>query len=311
MKMLLKKILKKITSPLLSKIHSLEQDIEQNRILLAQILIKELAEKKDPLRLLDVGFKVFSQWDEDGIIQYLISRVPIENKMFVEFGVEDYHESNTRFLLIHNNWRGLLIDGNPSFIERIKKSELYWRYDLTAINAFVTKDNINELISSNGGKGDIGLLSIDIDGNDYWIWQAINIISPRIVICEYNSIFGCKVPITVPYEEQFNRTDAHYSNLYFGASLKALCLLAVQKGYSFVGSNSAGSNAFFVRKDISSNLLTMDCQTGYVKSKARESRDKNGHLTYVSGDDRIKLIEHLKVFDVEKHVEKAIKEIFE
>ena len=311
MKMLLKKILKKITSPLLSKIHSLEQDIEQNRILLAQILIKELAEKKDPLRLLDVGFKVFSQWDEDGIIQYLISRVPIENKMFVEFGVEDYHESNTRFLLIHNNWRGLLIDGNPSFIERIKKSELYWRYDLTAINAFVTKDNINELISSNGGKGDIGLLSIDIDGNDYWIWQAINIISPRIVICEYNSIFGCKVPITVPYEEQFNRTDAHYSNLYFGASLKALCLLAEQKGYSFVGSNSAGSNAFFVRKDISSNLLTMDCQTGYVKSKARESRDKNGHLTYVSGDDRIKLIEHLKVFDVEKHVEKAIKEIFE
>jgi hypothetical protein len=157
--------------------------------------------------------------------------------------------------------------------------------------------------------GDIGLLSIDIDGNDYWVWQAINVISPRIVICEYNSVFGRNNPVSVPYGEQFNRTVAHHSNLYFGASLKALCLLGEQKGYVFVGSNSAGSNAFFVRKDFALNVSAMDCQTGYVKSKFRESRNERGHLTYVSGNDRIKLIENLRVIDVEQHNEKSVKDI--
>jgi hypothetical protein len=309
MKKILKKIITKILSPLLSRLRSLEKDVEQNRIMMAQILIRDFRSKKDPLPLSDVEFKVFSQWGEDGIIQYLISRIPIENRIFIEFGVEDYCESNTRFLLMNNNWKGLVIDDNSDNIDKIKKSDLYWRYELIALNAFVTKDNIDKHITASGISGDIGLLSIDVDGNDYWIWQAIDVISPRIVICEYNSLFGYKDAVTIPYSEQFNRTRVHHSNLYFGASLKALCLLGEKKGYVFVGSESAGVNAFFVRKELASDLMKIDCRSGYVASEVRESRDKKGRLSYVGGGDRIKLIGDLKVIDIEKNIEKFVRDI--
>lgn len=305
----LKQIGRMVLSPILSRFQSLEESLEHNRLMMAQMLIKDRCLKEGPVQLTDVELKVFSQWGEDGIIQYLISRVPIATKTFVEFGVEDYRESNTRFLLMNNEWTGLVIDGSPRHVSKIKKSNLYWRYNLTAIASFVTKDNINGLISSNGITGDIGLLSVDIDGNDYWVWEAINVISPRIVICEYNSVFGSKDAVTIPYSDQFNRTRAHYSNLYFGASLGALCQLGKAKGYVFAGSNSAGSNAFFVREDVASNILAIDSRAGYVESKPRESRDQNGRLTFLNGRDRIKLIEGLKVVDVTKHCEIYVRDI--
>ena len=136
----------------------------------------------------DYEFQVYSQWGEDGLIQYLIDTIIIERPIFVEFGVENYKESNTRFLLVNNNWSGLVIDGSLDNIQSIKKDSIYWRHNLKAECAFITKENINKLIDQNGINGDIGLLSIDVDGNDYWIWDAISVVSPRIVVCEYNSI---------------------------------------------------------------------------------------------------------------------------
>lgn len=134
--------------------------------------------KKFVDNLEEVEFQVFSQRGEDGIIQYIISQIEVTNKIFVEFGVEDYTESNTRFLLINNNWSGLVIDGSKDNIKFIKKDFIYWKYDLTAYHSFITKENINELISKYTDCSDIGLLSIDIDGNDYWIWEAITVIKP-------------------------------------------------------------------------------------------------------------------------------------
>jgi len=294
--------------PIISLMRKLEIDIYTNRILLGKLLIIENS-KKNVKSLEDVEFKIFSQWGEDGIIQYLISKIPIENKIFVEFGVEDYREANTRFLLVNNNWSGVVIDSNADYIKKIKSEDIYWRYDLKAIHAFITKDNINDLLLNAGLSGDIGLLSIDIDGNDYWVWNEINCISPRIVICEYNSLFGNKYAITIPYDAYFNRTKAHYSNLYFGASLKALCLLAERKGYCFIGSNSAACNAFFVRNDFKNFVKDIIREAKYVESKARESRDKFGKLTFISGKDRIKLISHLKVIDVINMQEKSINEL--
>jgi hypothetical protein len=291
-------------------IDRIDSRVERNRILTAQQLIHNIhARQTLPLRLSDMEFRVFSQWGEDGIIQYLLSKVPIENDVFIEFGIEDYRESNTRFLLVNDNWRGLVIDANPDYITQIKTRDFYYRHDLTAISSFITKDNINQLIKSNGILGDIGLLSVDIDGNDYWVWEAINVVSPRIVVCEYNSLFGSKESVTIPYGEKFQRTVANYSNLYFGASLKALCLLAQKKGYVFVGSNKAGSNAFFVRKDVAENIPSMECEEGYVKSKMRESRDKDGRNTFISGDDRVKLIANETVIDISTNEEKQIKDL--
>ena len=296
MKNYVKRVLKSVLLPIFERV---ERPVEVNRVLLAKLLINGFRTSNyTPARLSDVGFKVFSQWDEDGIIQYLLSKVPMENKVFVEFGVEDYRESNTRFLLVNDNWKGLIMDSNPDHIKRIRSRDLYSRHELLAVQAFITKDTINPLFKSNGVSGDIGLLSIDVDGNDYWIWEAIDVVSPRIVICEYNSLFGKKEAVTIPYDEKFDRTRAHHSNLYFGASLKALCILAQRKGYVFVGSNMTGINAFFVRRDVAGNLKEIDCEIGYVKSTIRESRDEAGRFTYVSGDDRVSVIANLKVVDL-------------
>ena len=173
-----------------------KEDINDLKKLTANILIRDYRIDDSYSSIQDTEFKVFSQWGEDGIIQYLINKIPIKNKIFIEFGVDTYVEANTRFLLENDNWSGLVLDGSLKNIEYIKRSDLYWKYDLIAKNIFINKENIDnvlkEYIDSNNFSKDIGLLSIDIDGNDYYVWEAIKCISPVIVICEYNWIFGNK-----------------------------------------------------------------------------------------------------------------------
>ncbi len=246
----------------------------------------------------EVEFKVFSQWGDDGIIQWLIHNIDFENKTFIEFGVSNYDEANTRFLLMNDNWSGFIMDGSSTNIEYIKKSDYYWKYDLTAKEAFINRENVNTLIKSSGFEKEIGILHIDLDGNDYWIWEEIDAVSPTLLILEYNSVFGSERAITVPYDKNFVRTEAHYSNLYFGASLLALCELSEKKGYRFIGCNSAGNNAFFIRKDrMNDKIKELSPKNGYVMSKGRESRDKDGKLTFVTGDARAEIIRGLPVID--------------
>jgi hypothetical protein len=269
----------------------------RNARLAADLLIARI--RSEPaMTLRQAEFSVFSQWGEDGILQWLLARVPVESETFVEFGVENYTEANTRFLLTHQNWTGLVIDGSAAHIDAIKRQDIHWQHDLTAVHAFITRENINELIARRF-RGDIGVLSIDVDGNDYWIWEAIGVVSPRIVVCEYNSVFGCERAITVPYDPKFFRTAAHYSNLYFGASLPALCRLAARKGYVFAGCTRAGNDAFFVRQDVAGKVKALMVEEGYVRSKMRESRDASGALSFLSGDERFAAIAHLEVFDVD------------
>jgi len=274
-----------------------------------RIELRQLAE--DGKEIADYEFQVYSQWGEDGTIQRLIRNVQMENKIFVEFGVQDYMESNTRFLLVNNNWSGLIIDGSEENIEYVKKDPIYWRHNLKAIAAFIDSENINSLLESNGVVGDIGILSIDIDGNDYWVWEAINVISPRIVICEYNSLFGAKKKVTIPYKNNFVRSKAHHSNLYYGASISALATLGRQKEYALVCSNMAGNNLFFVRRDLLNNVIRENTQEhAYVEALFRESRDSLGKLSYLPFNERLKLISDMKLYDVETRKEMRIEEIY-
>lgn len=243
-------------------------------------------------------FRVFSQWGEDGIIQHLVRQVPIERPIFVEFGVENYVESNTRFLLTNNRWSGLVIDGSAENIAFIRRDAIYWATNLKAECSFITKDNINELLSRNGVSGDIGLLSVDIDGNDYWVWQAIDVISPRIVICEYSSQFGPTAEVTTPYDPAFVRDTAHFSKIYYGASISALCSLAKQKGYSLVAGNSAGNNVFFVRNDLLGSLKALAPEQVYRRAQFREFHDEAGNLTFDDFETRLKKIGHLPLYDL-------------
>lgn len=246
----------------------------------------------------DVEFSVFSQWGEDGIIQWLIHKIPSIPDTFIEFGVENYKEANTRFLLCNQNWRGLVLDGSKNNIDDIRSDKISWRHDLEAVRAFVTAENINALISECGFGEDIGLLSIDIDGNDYWVWKAITAVRPYIVVIEYNAVFGDLHSLTIPYQPSFERTKGHHSNLYFGASIRALTDLAKAKGYTFVGTNSAGNNAFYVRDDHAESIINRIDRIVPRPSRFREARNDRGQLTFLRGLSRPTPIENCDVMDL-------------
>jgi len=267
------------------------------------IMLAGLNQGKHSSNLKDYEFKVFSQWGEDGVLQRLTSAIEIPEKTFIEFGVQDFFESNCRFLMMKDNWRGFVIDGSAANIDRLRQSYFYWKYEISAVDAFITRENINELLAKSGFGPDLGILSVDIDGNDYHVLQAIEVFSPRILICEYNALFGPSRRITVPYDADFVRTSKHHSNLYYGASLGAIVYLANKKGYSLVGTNSAGNNAFFVRNDlVSTQFPALTAKDGFTQSRFRESRSAEGNLTYVSGEARLKLIQGLPVVNVETGV---------
>lgn len=285
------------------KIHQIEGQV--NKIERRQELVQESLGRIETRQvktysssnLLDYEYRVFSQWGEDGIIQFLINNIEIKRKIFVEFGLDNYNlESNTRFLLGYNNWSGLVIDAKNEHINKLKSSQIYWMYNIKAVQAFITKDNINQIIKDNGLSGEIGLLSIDIDGNEYWIWETISVIEPIIVIVEYNARFGSNLAVTIPYEEDFDRAKAHPSKFYHGASLKALCLLAKRKGYAFIGCNSNGVNAFFIRKDKKPDIIKeLSPEEGYVPGTYSEPILKDGAVIKMSPEEEAFTLQQLNL----------------
>lgn len=276
----------------------LPKENEKNKILLAQSIAFRNRSLNSIHEIGDVEFSCFSQYGEDGIIDWLLSRLPKIPKKFVEFGVEDYRESNTRLLLQLRNWQGLIIDGSKDFIQDIIEQDISWRHDVKAVCEYVTKENINSLLEKNNILGDIGLLSIDIDGNDYHVWQSINLINPAIVVIEYNAVFGDIHSVTIPYRPDFFRNKAHFSTLYFGASLPALILLGKEKGYTFVGTNTIGANAFFIRDDLASHITSQIKSISAYPSIFRESRNHDGKLSLLAGNERSEIIKNCSLYDL-------------
>ena len=207
---------------------------------------------KDKKCLEYYGFKVYSQNDEDGIIEEIFNRVGTTDKTFIEFGVENGLECNGHYLLF-KGWRGLWIDGGEEHVREIheKFAPVIENGQLKVLRAFITRENINELFREGGFGGEIDLLSIDIDGNDYYVWQAINVVRPRVVIIEYNG----KFPPNCDWKQAYNKRHIWDYSDWQGASLKALELLGRQLGYQLVGTNTNGVNAFFVRQDLAKDLF--------------------------------------------------------
>ncbi len=233
-----------------------------------RILTEHLAQDRSPTLVPKTQFhapinahelKVFSQNGEDGILLYLFSKIGSVSNTFVEFGIGDGSECNTADLSINFGWRGLLMDcesRNVNAARRFYDDELRTASDrIQIIECMVTAENINDVLATNGFQGEIDLLSIDIDGNDYWVWKAIDVVNPRVVVCEYNACFGCDRAITVAYDPVFDRRAKHPSLLYFGASLPALTALAKTKGYVLAGCDQHGVNAFFVRQDLAEGCI--------------------------------------------------------
>lgn len=223
------------------------------------------------------GFKVYSQNDEDGIIEEIFNRIGTTNKIFVEFGVGNGLECNSHYLL-HKGWRGVWLEGSEKNVKEMaeKFSHVIASGKLNGGRAFITRKNINDLISGSGTAGIIDLLSIDVDGNDYHIWQAINVVQPRVVIIEYNAKFPPNHEWVMPYKENhaWDGTDCH------GASLKALEILGRQLGYQLVGTNLSGVNAFFVQQELAKNLFLEPATAEELYNPARYFKQKyiNGHV---------------------------------
>jgi len=201
----------------------------------------------NPKKLNRYEFKVFSQAGEDGIISEIFNRIGTTNKFFVEFGVGNGLENNSAYLLV-KGWQGYWIEGSERFCKSIRQSfkDLIANQQLTLKNTFITAANIEDLFREGNVPTELDLLSIDIDGNDYWVWQAITNYRPRVVIVEYNAIY----PPESSWVMQYNPSHQWKYKSHVGSSLKALEKLGHQQGYKLVGCSFSGVNAFFVREDL-------------------------------------------------------------
>ena len=228
----------------------------------------------------DVEFRVYSGLGEDGILLYLFSMLGTTNKKCVEIcGGGGY--DNTANLIINHGWNGLFFDGRE---KNIRKGQQFYAqcadtkiWPPKLVKAWITAENINGLLEKQGYTGEIDLLSLDMDGVDYWVWKAIERISPRVVVLEYNNALGPDLSVTIPYDSSFvtdtnsrpkllfhgrrvintfvGKQIADRIDNYYGASLAAFAKLGKQKGYRLVGCERFGYNAFFVRSDIGEEIL--------------------------------------------------------
>jgi len=199
----------------------------------------------DSRSLVRFGSKIYSQNDEDGIIREIFARIGTSNRTFVEFGVGNGLENNT-IALLFEDWNGLWIDGSTRCIKAINENlpNVISAGRLRVVEALITTHNINELISEHIHSHEIDLLSVDIDGNDYHVLNAIMCIKPRVIVIEYNAKFTPPVLFCMDYDgaHTWKEDDC------FGASLKFLEQNVL--GYCLVGCSVVGANAFFVREDL-------------------------------------------------------------
>jgi hypothetical protein len=236
--------------------------LKSNRVgqITLSLLFKDLLFRDAPLpQFEDVHFRAFSQNGEDGILLYIFSLIGTTNKKCVEMCCGDGLECNTANLIINHGWKGLMFDGNEKLLR--KGQRFYARcadnflWPPTLVHAWITAENVNALIEEHGFAGDIDLLSLDMDGVDYWIWKSMTCVNPRVVVLEYNNLLGPDVSVTIPYKRDFRRVieDGHVN--YNGASLPAFVKLAKEKGYRLVGCERHGFNAFFIRNGIGEKVL--------------------------------------------------------
>jgi len=235
----------------------------QMQILLAQNYRRMVAQG-DPLPAFsEVEFSCCSQNGEDGILLLIFSAVGPRSKRVVEICAGDGIECNAANLIINHGWTGLLFDGEAEAIRRGKafyaERTNAWRFHRlppTLVRAWITVDNVNPLIEENGFSGEIDLLSLDLDGVDFWIWKSIKCIAPRVVVLEYNNRWAPQQSVTVPYVGDFAASGASVEGEgYFGASLLAFARLGKEKGYRLVGANGPNTNAFFLRNDVGPDIF--------------------------------------------------------
>lgn len=279
-----------------NELQRLKYSIGQSSILASR------ANSRSFIHLWDSEVKVFSQWGEDGILDYLCECLDLSKPRILEIGAGNFTECNSRFLVENRSASAYAVDGRNDLIFTISRSPLIWKSHLFGLQAWVTPENIEEIISNAQRElGALDIFSIDLDGNDYWILEKANIESFQILVVEYNPLFGHTKSVTVPRNDFFERGKEHFSSLYYGASLKSFKSLLSKRGFEFIGTNRVGNNAFFVNHKFAAKvpIRSQEDLSIYTDWRVRESRSIDGSLSLLSGFDRIKEIKNLPLIDLD------------
>lgn len=238
---------------------------------------RDLAARGGPLpAFTDVGFRCHSQFEEDGILLYIFALIGTTNKTCVELGAGNGIECNTANLILNHGWWGYLFDGdshNVSVGTRFfREAPSTWLYPPGFTRAWLRADNVDQVLADAGVSGEVDLLSIDLDGMDFWIWRAIESLSPRVVVCETHNVIPPEQALAVPYDPEFEIKIPDYHS----ASLAAMTKLAEQKGLRLVGTHRYGFNAFFVRKGVGENYLPRKDPTACLQDPYSRYRRATG-----------------------------------
>lgn len=238
-------------------------------------------------------YSMFSQNGEDGILRHLFSQIGFGSRLFLEFGFGPT-ENNSFRLVWTENFAGTYMDGSEDTVRFFNAATRSCGIiNVRAKSVFLDLDNLNISVGESGLSGEIDLLTIDVDGNDYWFWKGLNCVSARIAVIEYNAAFGPELSVSVPYNSHFDRYREHPSGLYHGASLTALVTLGREKGYSLVGCDSNGVNAFFVRSDcLTKDVNVLSPQEAFRPHKKRLERG-------FSIDEQYSIIKNLPLITIE------------
>jgi len=210
-----------------------------------------------PYDLTSQRFRVSSQNEEDGVLAAIYRRIGATDHRCVEIGC-GLNGGNSGFLIRDCGWSGLLMDARARAIKTIRRR--FAGHAAVAHKGRATCENVNGLLEQYGFTGDLDLLSIDVDGVDYWIWKSLTACRPRVVVVEYNWLFGAERAVTVPYDPRFDLRTVPTRG-YRGASLAALVHLGRHKGYHLVATERV--NAFFVRDDVQPTVAEVDVARAY------------------------------------------------
>lgn len=266
-----------------------------------KLLQKNLETKN--LFLHEVGFKVYSQWEEDGIIDFLVASLKIEKPRILELGAGNFLESNSRYICEYLSAAAYVVDAREDLPKGVSSSGLEWKTHIFSEVTWISPSNISEIcLRARAKLGRIDILSIDLDGQDYWVLKEIELSKIQIVICEFNPIFGNKIKVSVPENHSFVRSK-NTKNLFWGGSLNLFSSHMSSQGFSLVGTNLVANNAFFVRSELKNRIRIKDYESinslEQLDYLIRESIDLNGSLDFFSYLDSLNVIKDQLVFDAE------------
>jgi hypothetical protein len=264
-----------------------DNNLKQKMLAASAAINASKASRNTYENLWDSEVRVFSQWGEDGILDYLFDVAGISKPRILEFGAGNFTECNSRFAAEYRNASAYLVDMRDDLVKNTKELDIYWRNSIFPIQDFITPESAKtHLLNAKEKMGGVDVISLDIDGNDYWVLQELDLANVSIVVCEYNPIYGSTGSYSIVRDDNFDRTKAHFSWLHYGMSLKAAIEIMGKQDLVFVGSNRVGNNAFFIRTEFL-NRLPFSIPNSerlelFVDWRIRESRDENQKLNYTS-----------------------------